>query len=168
MQEQLLAIRKPNSGTSMPPVSGVQQGFNFGQDRQTNVPPGFNMGSVKLVQQERPSLFTMAITEGQPTWPPPPELVVYDIAMKKITGETSVKERNNSVRFDERSIGEASQPTISDTTISVAEEAAICIEVREIMQKKIATSRATMGTNPGSHHEDFCKILCSNSFCFSN
>ena len=109
MQERLAAIRKPKSGASIPPVSGVQQGFNFGQDGQANVPPVFNMGSVKPVQQERPSFLTMAVTEGQSEWPPPPRLVKpYDTEMKKVTGEISVKEKTKSVRFEERSIGEAS------------------------------------------------------------
>ena len=53
--------------------------------------------------------------------------------------------------------GEASQPTVSDTTISAVEEAAIRAEVREIMQKKFAAGRATLGTNPGSHYEDSVK-----------
>ena len=53
MQERLSAIRKPSSGPFIPPVSGVQQGFNFGQDGQANVPPIFKMGSVKPVQQEK-------------------------------------------------------------------------------------------------------------------
>ena len=53
MQERLSAVRKPTSKASIPLVSGVQQKFNFGQDGQANVPPVSNMGSVKLVQQER-------------------------------------------------------------------------------------------------------------------
>ena len=37
------------------------------------------------------------------------------------------------------------------------EEAVIRAEVREIMQKKFSAGRTTLGTNPGSHHEDSVK-----------
>ena len=53
MQGRLSAIRKPSSRPFIPPVSGVQQGFNFRQDRQANVPPVFKMGSAKPAQQEK-------------------------------------------------------------------------------------------------------------------
>ena len=100
----------------------------------------------------------MAAIKGQPTWPPPPELVkAYDIEIKKVKGENSVKGGAKSARFDEKSIGEASQSTISDTTIFAAEEAAIRAEVHEIMQKKFSVGRATLGSNPSSHSEDSVK-----------
>ena len=53
MQERVSALHKPYLGISIPPVSGVPMGFNFGQDGQANVPPVFNMGSAKPVQRER-------------------------------------------------------------------------------------------------------------------
>ena len=59
--------------------------------------------------------------------------------------------------MNERSTSEASQPTISDTTISTVEEAAIHTEVREIMQKKFAAGHATLGANPSSQNEDAIK-----------
>ena len=57
----------------------------------------------------------------------------------------------------EKLVSEASELTKSDTTISTAEEAAIRAEVREIMQKKFAVGRATLGSNPSSHNEDSVK-----------
>ena len=52
---------------------------------------------------------------------------------------------------------EISRSTTSDTTISAVEEVAIRAKVREIMQKEFTASRVTLGTNPGSHHEDSVK-----------
>ena len=40
----------------------------------------------------------MGMTEGQPTWPPPPELVkVYESEMNKVRGEPSVLEMASTV-----------------------------------------------------------------------
>ena len=53
MQERLSAIRQPSSGPFIPPVSRAPQGFNFGQDGKTSVPPIFKMGSVKTTPPEK-------------------------------------------------------------------------------------------------------------------
>ena len=36
----------------------------------------------------------MGMTDGQPTWPPPPEVMkTYDAAMKKVAGESDQAEK---------------------------------------------------------------------------
>ena len=59
--------------------------------------------------------------------------------------------------MNEISTGEASQPTISDTTVSIVEEVAIRTEVREIMQKTVVVGRAILGANAGSQNENGIK-----------
>ena len=80
----------------------------------------------------------MGTTEGQLTWSPPPELVkTYESAMKEVRGESSVKEGTKAAKLSQKLASEASQPTISDTTMSEEEEGFIHAEVREIMQKNL-------------------------------
>ena len=59
--------------------------------------------------EPRPSILTMKMSQGQPTWPPPPELGrTYESEMKKVRGELAVNEGTKSAEFGKRSIGEAS------------------------------------------------------------
>ena len=67
------------------------------------------------------------------------------------------KKRTKGNPTPEDDLSEALQSTISDTTISAVEEAAIRAEVREIMQKKFAADHATLGSNPGAQNEEIMK-----------
>ena len=83
--------------------------------------------------EPQPSIFSMEVTEGQPTWPPPSGLMeAYDSAMKKVRGEPFVKEETKVTELKEKSIGEASQPTAtSGTTISAAQATEIRAQVHQ-------------------------------------
>ena len=115
------------------------------------------MGSAKPVHQEKHVHFqTETEADVNATFEPKDKTGWYYSEL----GERWYKTRELIEKKKEQKqkmAGEASEPTISDTTISAVEEAAIHAEVREIMQKKFTVGRATLGTNLGSHHEDSVK-----------
>ena len=71
MMEWVLVLRKLYARAPIVMSQGipVYKGFNFGQTQ---------------AQDTRPSIFSMGTLEGQPSWPPPPELMkTYQSGLKK-------------------------------------------------------------------------------------
>ena len=133
------ALQKPYLGAPIVTSVGESVGFNsasMGQATQTTIPQFFTKGtSISLGSSQpelRPSILTMGISERQPAWPPPPELLkTYESEMKKMRGKFVVNEGTKITESSKRSFGEASQPTSSSTMISGAQAAKIRAQVHQ-------------------------------------
>ena len=108
------------------------------------------MGSIKPIQQERDVHFQKGTKSDADTNPEPKSKPGWYYS------ELSERWCKTEDQLNKEAL-EISQSTTSDTTISTMKEVAIHVEVREVMQKKFAVGRATLGTNPSSHHEDSVK-----------
>ena len=135
MQERLSAIRQLGSGPFIPLVSGVPQGFNFGQDGQASVPPIFKMGSVKTSPPEKHVHFQMGIEADTNTnFEPKDETKWY---WSKLAGKWIM---TSELREEAKIlVSEASQPTAtSNTTISEAQAAEIKAQVQQAINEGFA------------------------------
>ena len=141
MQERLSAIRQPGSGPFIPPASRAPQGFNFGQDGQTSVPPIFKMGSVKTSPPEKHVHFQTGIkVDTNANFEPKDKTEWY---WSKLAGRW-VK---TTELLEEAKVlaSEASQPTAtSSTTISEAHAAEVKAQVQQAINEGFAKARTNV------------------------
>ena len=141
MQERLSAIRQPGSGPFIPPVSRAPQGFNFGQDGQTSVPPIFKMGSVKTSPQEKHVHFQTGIEADTNTISEPKDKTEW--YWSKLAGRWI----KTTELLEEAKVlaSEASQPTAtSSTTISEAHAAEVKAHVQQAINEGFAKARTNV------------------------